>query len=219
MKIQLAILMIAGLIIPAVAQETNEFNQYDEGQGPGKKLRDRMEHPEFNKRSGRPERTEEQRKEHQERRYQFMEKSLTEIGVSAEDKIKIRELQDEHREKMKTNSVRADAARKKLSEAQETGADEAHIDAAIDEITQTQGAQLKILIRNKMEMEKILGKEKYAKFMETARSQFRQHGRRGGSGMPARPGMPPKPKKGDDSKNPPVPQSQPEQTSPTTPNQ
>jgi hypothetical protein len=181
MKKQLTILITIALAIPVFAQETNEFKR-----GSGKKSRDRAERPEL---------TEEQRKEHQERRYQFMAKSLTDIGVSAEDKIKIRQLQDQHRKKMKANMERTEAARKKLSAVQEASADEAQIDAAIEEITQAQGEQLKILVRNRMEMEKILGKEKYTKFMETARSQFREHGRRGGSGMPARPGMSPKPRK------------------------
>jgi hypothetical protein len=215
MKIQLAILMTAVLTIPVLAQETNEFKKQEEGRGAGKKSRDRMEHSEFNKRADRPERTEEQRKEHQERRYQFMDKSLTDIGVSDEDKIKIRQLQDQHREKIEANTTRTKVARKKLSDAQEAGADEAQIDAAIEEITQAQGVQLKILVRNRMEMEKILGKEKYARLMENARNQFRQHGQRGGSGMPARPGMPPRPKKDNGVTPPPGPTSPPERDAPS----
>jgi hypothetical protein len=207
MKKQLTILLIMALAFPVLAQETNEFKHHGEERGPGRKNHDR---PEFNKRPDRPESTEEQRKE---RRYQFMNKALSDIGVSDEDKIKIRQLQDQHREKMKLNSERTNIARKKLSDAQEASADEAQIDAAIDEITKAQGQQLKILVRNRMEMEKILGKEKYGRFMDSARNQFRQHDRRGGAGMPPRPGM----YKKRSGKNPPLPESPPKQETPPVP--
>jgi hypothetical protein len=217
MKKQLILLITGALTIPVVAQETNEFKKRGEGYGPGRKNRDRAERPEFKKHSDRSGWTEERREEHQERKYKFMEKSLTDIGVSEEDRIKIRALQDGHRAKMKANMERTNAARQKLSELQNSSVTEAELDAAIDEVTQAQGEQLKILVRNRMEMERILGKEKSAKLMESARTQFRQHGRRGGSGMPPRPGNPPLPRNKKGDKSPPLPKNQPEQAIPAPP--
>ncbi len=44
---------------------------------------------------------------------------------------------------------------------------------------------------NRIEMERILGKEKYKKFMQNARKQFQKHGRHGGTGFPPMPGRRP----------------------------
>ena len=66
-------------------RQTNEFKHRAEDWVPGRKNRDRSGRSEFNKRPERAEWTEEQRKKHQERKYQFMEKSLSEIGVNDED--------------------------------------------------------------------------------------------------------------------------------------
>ena len=212
MKKQLIILLASAMVIPALAQETNDF-QMRRGQGreANRKNRDRPERPNHS------DWTEEQHKQHQERKYQFMDKVLTEIGVGDEDKIKIRQLQEAHRQKMKENMEQTSAAREKLSNLQDASASEAELDAAIDEVSDAQTAQLRILVRNRMEMEKILGKEKHARCMENARTQFRQHGRRGGLGVPPRPGVPPVPKTEKDSKQPPPPQARAEQPAPPPP--
>ncbi len=199
MKKELLILCVVSMTLPGWTQETNELVN------PPKSERRK---PAENNRK-RPERTEQQRKELQERRYQFMEKALNDIGVSDEDKIKIRKLQEAHRQKMKENMESGIAARKNLSELQEKGATEEELDLAIEAVADTMAEQLKILVRNRMAMEKILGKEKYALFMQNARKQFHKHGRSGGSGMPPRPGLPPIPGEGKGSKQPPMPPKQP----------
>ncbi len=209
MKKKGMILLLSAMAIPVLAQQTNEFQKrYSDGLRFERNKHDRPDSAEW---------TDRQRKEHQERKYRFMDKSLTQIGVSEEDRIKIRELQDKHRGKMKNNMQRSNAAREKLSKLQDNGATEAELDAAIENMVNAQAEQIKILVRNRMEMEKILGKEKYARFMESARTQFRQHGRRGGSGLPPRPDVPPKPKSNNHGNNPPYPKMPPEQTPPPAP--
>ncbi len=202
MKKQLIILWVVAAAISGLAEETNQLQRPHRG--------DQRESTE--KKRTRPDWTEQQRKEHQERRYQFMDKALTDIGVSEEDKVKIRDLQETHRQKMKENMERGVNARKKLSELQETGATEEELDVAIQNVADTMAEQLKILVRNRMQMEKILGKEKYALFMQNARKQFHKHGRSGGSGVPPRPGLPPIPGEGKGSKPPPPPPIQPPPT-------
>jgi len=192
------VLLAMLVAIPVMAQQTNDFKGSPEKERSGiRKNRSNTE------RARRSEITEEQRNE---RKYKFMDDALTKIGVSEEDRIKIHAIQEAHRKKMKDNSVRVSAARKKLSELQRKSASVAELDAVIDEISAAQAEQLKILVRNRLEMEQLLGQEKYKNFMDSARMQFRKHGRPGGHGMPPRPGMPPIPGRTDGGDNkPPLP--------------
>lgn len=198
MKKQIIAMLVSAVAVAAFAQETNKPGPYPEdGPPPAMKNRDRAE---------RPEMTPEQIEKREQRNVQLMERVLTKIGVGDEDKEKIRVLQKEHRAKMESNLERTKAAREKLSRLQDEGAAEADIYAAVDEVASAQAEQLRILVRNRMEMEQILGKEKYAKFMESARMQFRKHdGRRGDAGMPPRPGLPPIPEQGPGGSEPPDP--------------
>ncbi|MEE9368144.1 MAG: hypothetical protein V3V05_04675 [Pontiella sp.] len=180
MKKKLIILAISTLVIPVFAQDTKQYRSKHDGERPEY----RSEHQQKQRRH---EPTAEEKAEYDERRLQFMKKSLEKIGVTEEQQTQIFELQKTHQKKMKEVSKQAGKARENLSRLQNEGATEADLDEAIDAIAEAQSAQLKILVRNRIEMEKILGKEKNAEFMENARSKFRQHGRRGGSGMPPRP--------------------------------
>lgn len=194
MKKQLIILLTAAFVLPVLSQETNEFHG----------RRGDVRRPDENKRE-RPEWTEAQRKEHMERRYQFMEKALSEIGVSDEEKIKINELQEAYRKKMKETSERVKTARVTLSKLLDNGATDEEIDAAIKDVSVAQTEQLRLLVAKRREMEKLLGREKYSLFMQNARMKFHEYGRRSGSGMPPRPGPPPIPNAGNKSKLPPMP--------------
>lgn len=212
MKRQLIILAVSVLAIPSMAQSSNGF-----GHGQGERRRPEWnegERPDRQYKQGRPEMSPEKKAKMQERRLQLMEKSLREIGISEEQRVRIFELQKRHREKMKAVSQQAGEARAKLSRLQDVGASEAELDVAIDAVSDAQSAQLKILVRNRMEMEQILGKEKYVRFMESARMQFRSHGRRGGSGMPPRPDLPPLPGGGQNSGIPPLPDAPQNQKAP-----
>lgn len=202
MKKQLMILLIALAAVTVRSEETNKTYQRS---GDDRRSAENRQRPEW---------TEEQRKAYIERRYRFMDKALSEIGVSDEDRVKIRVLQETHREKMNESYKRATAARKKLSEIQDEGASKERIDAAIQDVSDASTEQLKILVYNRMEMEKILGKEKYALFMENARTQFKNHGRRSGSSMPPRPGLPPLPNAGEANSEPPLPNRRPLPPSP-----
>lgn len=189
MKKQLIILLVSAMAIPVLAQQSDS--------------------PEAR------EQKEQQRRQHEQRKYQFMDRMLTKIGVSDEDKVKISKLQSEHRQNIKVSKKRTEAAHAKLAWIQETDATDAEIDAAIQEIADAQTEQLKILVYNRREMETILGKEKYAQLMEIARTQFHKRGHSGGHGLPPRPGLPPIPGEPKEVKEPPMPPVQ--DTLPTPP--
>ncbi len=154
------------------------------------------------------ERMEQRRRQHEQRKYQFMDRVLTKIRVSDEDRAKISKLQSEHRRKIKGSKKRMEMAHAKLAWIQETDATDAEIDVAIQEIADAQTEQLKILVYNRRQMEKILGKEKYAQLMEIARMQFHKRGYGGGHGLPPRPGLPPIPGEPKQVKEPPMPPAQ-----------
>ncbi len=160
------------------------------------------------------EQTEQKRRPHEQRKYQFMNRALTKIGVSDEDKQKIRTLQSEHRRQIGVSKKRMEAAHSKLAWIQEIDATDVEIDIAIQEIAEAQTEQLKILVYNRREMEKILGKEKYAQLMEIARTQFHKRGQGGGRGLPPRPGLPPLPGEQKKVKEPPMPPAQNAQLTP-----
>jgi len=189
MKKQLIILFAFTIAIPVLAQQSDN-----------PEVREQME---------------QQRRQHEQRKYQFMDRMLTKIGVSDEDKIQISTLQSEHRRKIEVSKKRMEAAQAKLAWIQETDATDAEIDAAIQEIGDAQTEQLTILVYNRREMEKILGKEKYAQLMEIARTQFHKRGHGGSHGLPPRPGLPPIPGKQTQVKEPPMPPNQ--KTVPTPP--
>ncbi|VGO22169.1 Spy/CpxP family protein refolding chaperone [Pontiella sulfatireligans] len=186
MNKQLLILALSALVIPAIAQQTNQIPRGRGEWRPGQEKGERPERPHSSRRS---DMTTGQKEKMEEYRVQLMEKALKKIGVSDEQQGQIEELQRTHKEKMRIVSQRSGEARKKLSALQKSGAAEKQLGAAIDEICALQKEQLWILVRNRMEMEEILGKEKFALFMESARTQFESHGRRGGSNMPPRPGF------------------------------
>ena len=187
MKRKWIVLCIAALAMPVLAQQTNNFKK---------------ETPESKKR-GHAKLTEEQRKERTAKKYKFLEKSLIEMGVGKEGRIKIRNLQIQHRKKMKANMLRMNKARKTLSGLENSGADKTEIEQAIQEIAAAQAEQLRILVSNRRKMENILGKEKYAQFMDNARAQYRKHDNRSGAGIPPRPGLPPLPNPQTNRKSPP----------------
>lgn len=179
MKTNIVLAVLTALVMPLMAQETNTTPQ---------KLTDtEINEPMPREQRVRPEPTPEQKAKFKEHRLRLLEKALNEIGVTEEQREQIIALQDAHMETMKANWKRMNDARRKLSELQDRGASEKEIDEAIQEIADAQTEQLKTLVRNRMEMERILGKEKNEQLMEKARKQFREHGRRPGAGMPPRP--------------------------------
>lgn len=199
MKIHLITLVAFALSIPVWAQQTNESS-----------------HPKSDKNGERSERGYKQRREmsteekaaKDERRLQLMEKTLKEIGVSDEQKVQIIALQKNLKEQMRTAYQTIETKKKSLSDLEKSGATEEKIYDAIDEVSDAQAEQMKILARNRMQMERILGKDKFKLFMDSARNKWKEHGRRGGAGMPPTPGLPPLPTD-TASKAPPVPTSMP----------
>ena len=119
-----------------------------------------------------PEKIEKKRSEHQQRRLQLMERELKRIGVTKEEKAQIKVLQMAHKEKMAANTQRIAMTREKLSKLLDDGASMEMLEMAIQEVSDAQTEQLRILVSNRIEMERILGKEKYIQFMKNARTQF-----------------------------------------------
>lgn len=128
----------------------------------------------------------------------LMQKALKDIGVTEEQRTSIFTLQEEHMEKMKANWQRLNAARKELSRLQDESASLEEIDGAIQTVVDAQAEQLRLIARNRREMEEILGKEKNDMFMQNARKQFRRKGRHPGPPLPPRP-------RADEESVPPVP--------------
>jgi len=172
MKKQLMILAVSALAVSSMGQHMNEVCSRQE-------------------KEPHPEKMEKRRAEHQQRRLQLMERELKRIGVTKEEKAQIKGLQKTHKEKMDANAHRIALTREKLSKLLDDGAPMDVLEMAIQDVSVAQTEQLRILVSNRIEMERILGKEKYAQFMKNARTQFQKHGRRGGHGMPPRPGLPP----------------------------
>lgn len=210
MKKQIIMVAAISIALPLLAQETNEVGTPKPDVVPEKAAQ-----PENKDRRG-P--TPEQKKQFRERHLKLMEKALKEIGVTEEQQHQILALQEVHREKMKANWKRINKARRELSRLQDSGAGEEELEAAIQEVSDAQSEQLRTLVKNRMEMERILGKEKNDLLMKKAREFFREHGKRAGGGMPPRPDMPPMPNSGQESESPPPPpvdQSDEAETPPT----
>jgi len=195
------VLALSALVLPVVAQQTNEFGP----RGSGIAERRLNDHGEHTYKERKNELSPEKRAELQERRLKLMEKTLEEIGVTEEQRTKIAETQMRHKEAMKAAMLDLNEARRKLSELEKSGAAQEEIFKAIDAVADAQSEQMKILARNRMEMEMILGREKYKEFMDAARNQYRKHGRRSGTGMPPRPDLPPLPGESEKSGTPPTP--------------
>ena len=198
MKKQIVLLAFAIFVLPVLAQETNSAVP----PVPGTTAPEAAEKAE--------KAAEKNEKEFKKRHLKLMEKALDKIGVTEEQREKIFILQDAHMEKMKENWIRLNKARRALSDLQETEATLEKLEVAIQEVSDAQTEQLRILVTNRKEMESILGKEKYDLLMKMAHEFFQKHGRRPGGGLPPRPGderseTPPPPSENEAETPPPFP--------------
>lgn len=187
MKQTIIILATALTVLPALSQ-TNEHKRA--AGGPGRERYALEEGPQKG-REGRKgehrELTDEEMAQMQERRLAMMEKTLKEIGVSEEQKQQITAQQNRMKEEMRANYLLVEDNKKKLKILEQSGAPEADIFAAIDAVADAQAEQMKILARNRIQMERILGKEKFEQFMDQARSKWKEHGRRRTNNLPPAP--------------------------------
>jgi predicted transglutaminase-like cysteine proteinase len=195
MKNQIRPLMITILTVSAFAQAPAQTNPVSRVSGTNAVPQQTNE---FTSRRGKQaERGDRDRaakkRANEQRRLKLMERELKKIGVTEQQKAQISALQESHKEKMAASAQQIASARRKLSRLLDEGASMETLEAAIQEISSAQAEQLRILVKNRLEMERILGKEKNARFMENAREQFKKHGRRGGPPLPPRPGIPPTP--------------------------
>lgn len=201
-------LVVSVLALSTMAQNSNEVREVSQP------LKSDHETPQTNQFRPRRENndypdqkkpSEKKHEKYQQRRIQLMERELNRIGVTEEEKTQITALQKRYKKKMEANSKRIAMARENLSKLQDEGASMEVLETAIQDVSSAQTEQLRILVRNRMEMEQILGKEKLAQFMKNARTQFQKHGRRGGPPLPPRPGLPPTPGQETQRGAPPVP--------------
>jgi hypothetical protein len=123
------------------------------------------------------------------RRLKLMERELDKMGVTEEERAQIMALQRAYKDKMSANAEEIEVAREKLTVLLDEGAAMEMLEAAIEEVSAAQTKQLRILVMNRIEMERILGQEKHDEFMANARQQYQKHGRRGGPPLPPRPGQ------------------------------
>lgn len=183
MKKQLLILTAVLMAFPAFSG-TNEQKRTE---GEPNMERHRDEDGPRDRGGRRREWTPEEKEKMQERRLQMMEKTLKELGVTEEQKQQITELQTQMKEQMRENYLKMEERKKKLKDLENSGAPETEIFAAIDAVAENQAEQMKILARNRIQMERILGKEKFNQFMDKARNKWKEHGRRSGQNLPPTP--------------------------------
>jgi len=217
MKKQIMILAVSIFAISSMAQDPCEVKETpppwngDQGEWQTNEFgphREKKHDPD------RQEQMEKNRAKHQQRRLRLMERELKRIGVTEEEKAQIIQLQKMHKEKMGANAHRTEMTRERLSKLLDEGAPMEVLEEAIHAISAAQTEQLRILVVNRIEMERILGKEKHALFMQNARTQYQKHGRRGGPPLPPRPGLPPIPGQGHHHGDPPVPPHRPDSPPP-----
>ncbi|QBG48587.1 hypothetical protein EGM51_14680 [Verrucomicrobia bacterium S94] len=176
MKKKIMIFSAVLLVLPALSQSNKPpRDAVDERYEYGKNGHDRN-----GRRGERRELTAEEREKMNERRLQMLEKTLREIGVTEEQKLEITELQNQMKEQMRAAYLNIEDKKKKLKKLEEESAPQDEIFRAIDKVTAAQAEQMKILARNRIQMERILGKEKFRQFMNKARNRWKEHGRRDG---------------------------------------
>lgn len=189
-------LVVSMLVLSVMAQDSNEVRAVSQSPGSDQVNQPTNQFRPWQKNKTYPDQKKQSEKKHakdKQRRIQLMERELNRIGVTEEEKAQIIELQKTYKEKMLASAKRITMAREKLSKLQDEGAPMEVLEAAILDVSAAQTEQLRILVRNRIEMERILGREKHALFMQNARTQYRKHGHRGGPPLPPRPGMPPIP--------------------------
>jgi hypothetical protein len=202
MRKQITALMILISAGPQIPAQTNHASRAPDTHAPAAETNVFRPHPGKADDPARREKNE-QRRSSEQRRLKLMERELQRIGVTEEQKAQITALQQIHKEKMASNAQQISKVRRELSKLLDEGAPMEALEAAIQDVSAAQAEQLRILVHNRLEMERILGKEKNAEFMKNARAQFEKHGRRGGTPLPPRPGLPPKPGRQANPPNPP----------------
>lgn len=189
------ILMLSVLTLSAMGQATNEFGAVPQAvSGDTLERQTNQFKPHRNKKEAAD--PQQKREKIEQRRIQLMERELNRIGVTEEQKAQINELQKAYGKKMSDNAKRVAMARKRLSKLLDEGASMEELEAAVAAVSSAQTEQLWILVKNRLELERILGKEKRDEFMQRARIEYEKHGRRSGSHLPPPPGLPPVPGQG-----------------------
>ncbi|NLX25830.1 MAG: hypothetical protein GXY61_07710 [Lentisphaerae bacterium] len=186
MKKHIIALAIIALAIPLMAQDKSSNNTRE----PKPPAADNK-----NAEAARLESGPDQGRRFNQRNVRLFEWTLNKIGITEEQFGEVAKLQVSYMQKMNENATRLNIARNKFQKLLEEGATEGELEKGgelekvICEIAEAQAEQLRILAQNRRAVEKILGREKYDRFMEEAVTLFQQHNQ-GGMGMPFRPDMP-----------------------------
>jgi hypothetical protein len=153
MKIKMIMLLVSGMVFPVLAQQC----PVDGGVPSSRRRPPKME----GERGMDPSRA--------------MERILIEIGVEKEVRLQLRDLQTEHRKRVKDCQERLMEARKNLSDLEKENASDKQINKAIRKITKIQEEQLRMVVFNRRAMKSLLGEEKYEEFIKKARKEFQKH--------------------------------------------
>lgn len=207
MKKHIIALAVVALAVPLMAQDKSRDDNKPEPTPPAVDNR--------NAENGRSESAPDQGRGFNQRNVRLFEWTLKKIGITEEQFGEVAKLQVSYMQKMNENAIRLNIARNKFQKLLEEGSTEGELEEggelhkAICEIADAQAEQLRILAENRRAVEKILGREKYDRFMEEAAILFQQHNQGMGMGMPPRPEMPSPPtgewRGGRDSRTPPKP--------------
>jgi hypothetical protein len=155
MKIKMIMLLVSGMVFPVLAQQC----PVDGGVPPSRRRP--------------PEKIKGGERKVDPRR--ALERILIEIGVEKEVRLQLRDLQTEHRKRVKDCQERLMEARKNLSDLEKENAGDKQINKAIRKITKIQEEQLRMVVFNRRAMKSLLGEEKYEEFIKKARKEFRKH--------------------------------------------
>jgi superfamily II RNA helicase len=107
-------------------------------------------------------------------RVRFKQKMLDSLEISEHQREQVEQLQQsfstEMSELMKASSV----GRKELDQLLEKQVANEELEKNITELTQLKAKQLRLIIRNRKQMERILGKAKADEFMQIARKKYEE---------------------------------------------
>lgn len=107
-------------------------------------------------------------------RVQFKQKMLDSLEISERQREQVEQLQQSFSTEMSELMKASAAGRKELDRLLETQAANEELEKNITELTQLKAKQLRLIIRNRKQMERILGKAKADEFMQIARKKFEE---------------------------------------------
>tara|TARA_E500000075_G_C6716047_1_gene186842 strand:- start:60 stop:554 length:495 start_codon:yes stop_codon:yes gene_type:complete len=107
-------------------------------------------------------------------RVQFKQRMLDSLEISERQQEQVEQLQQSFSTEMSELMQASAKGRKELDQLLEKQAANEELEKTITELTQLKAKQLRLIIRNRKQMERILGKAKADEFMQIARKKFEE---------------------------------------------